>query len=181
MHRRGIASCRAGSPEWHTSPLNPRYSFDQFVIGGSNHIGHAAALAVAEQPAQAFNPLFVYGAPGVGKTHLLHAIGNYLRRAGAGDPGPLPDRRELRRDLPQRAARQHDPGLQGRPAPQRRAADRRRAVPAEQGQDRGRVLPHLQPPARGRPPARDQLRPHAARSSTNSPTGCASALSLALS
>lgn len=66
------------SKEWHTSPLNPRYSFDQFVIGGSNHIGHAAALAVAEQPAQAFNPLFVYGAPGVGKTHLLHAIGNYL-------------------------------------------------------------------------------------------------------
>jgi chromosomal replication initiator protein len=66
------------SKEWHTSPLNPRYSFDQFVIGGSNHIGHAAALAVAEQPAQAFNPLFVYGAPGVGKTHLLHALGNYL-------------------------------------------------------------------------------------------------------
>jgi chromosomal replication initiator protein len=65
--------------DWQTSPLNPRYSFDQFVIGASNHIGHAAALAVAEQPAQAFNPLFVYGAPGVGKTHLLHAIGNYLR------------------------------------------------------------------------------------------------------
>lgn len=66
------------SKEWHTSPINPRYCFDQFVIGASNHIGHAAALAVAEQPAQAFNPLFIYGAPGVGKTHLLHAIGNYL-------------------------------------------------------------------------------------------------------
>ena len=66
------------SPEWHTSPLNPRYTFDQFVIGRSNHIGHAAALAVAEQPAQAFNPLFIYGSPGVGKTHLLHAIGNFL-------------------------------------------------------------------------------------------------------
>jgi chromosomal replication initiator protein len=59
--------------------LNPRYTFEQFVIGGSNHVGHAAALTVAEQPAQAFNPLFIYGAPGVGKTHLLHAIGNYLR------------------------------------------------------------------------------------------------------
>ena len=80
-----VSAKPGGAPEprraddWQTSPLNPRYSFDQFVIGASNHIGHAAALAVAEQPAQAFNPLFVYGAPGVGKTHLLHAIGNYLR------------------------------------------------------------------------------------------------------
>lgn len=62
-----------------STPLNPRYTFEQFVIGASNHIGHAAALTVAEQPAQAFNPLFIYGSPGVGKTHLLHAIGNYLR------------------------------------------------------------------------------------------------------
>ena len=48
------------------------------MIGATNHMGHAASLAVAEQPAQAFNPLFIYGAPGVGKTHLLHAIGNYM-------------------------------------------------------------------------------------------------------
>ncbi len=61
-----------------STPLNPRYTFEQFVIGSTNHVGHAASLAVAEQPAQAFNPLFIYGAPGVGKTHLLHAIGNYL-------------------------------------------------------------------------------------------------------
>lgn len=64
--------------DWRSSPLNPRLSFEQFVIGGSNHIAHAAALSVAEQPAQAFNPLFIYGAPGVGKTHLLHAIGNFM-------------------------------------------------------------------------------------------------------
>lgn len=68
----------SASAEWHTSPLHPRYTFEQFVIGRSNHIAHAAALAVSEQPAQAFNPLFIYGDPGVGKTHLLHAIGNYL-------------------------------------------------------------------------------------------------------
>lgn len=74
----GNQPAAASSADWHTSPLHPRYRFDQFVIGASNHIGHAAALAVAEQPAQAFNPLFIYGAPGVGKTHLLHAIGNFL-------------------------------------------------------------------------------------------------------
>jgi chromosomal replication initiator protein len=59
--------------------LNPRYTFDQFVICDGNRLGHAAALAVAEMPAQAYNPLFVHGKPGLGKTHLLHAIGNYVQ------------------------------------------------------------------------------------------------------
>jgi chromosomal replication initiator protein len=64
--------------------FNPKYTFEQFVIGDGNRLAHGAALAVAEQPAQAYNPLFVYGPPGVGKTHLLHSIGNYLREYGAG-------------------------------------------------------------------------------------------------
>jgi chromosomal replication initiator protein len=64
--------------------VNPRLTFESFVIGDTNRFAHAAALSVAELPAQAYNPLFIYGPPGVGKTHLLHAIGNYIRLYGAG-------------------------------------------------------------------------------------------------
>jgi chromosomal replication initiator protein len=64
--------------------FNPRYSFEQFIIGDGNRLAHAASLAVAELPGQAYNPLFLHAPPGLGKTHLLHAIGNYALAFGAG-------------------------------------------------------------------------------------------------
>jgi chromosomal replication initiator protein len=84
----GVGSAEDPTARVPTAPkhdnLNPRYSFEQFIIGDGNRLAHAAALAVAELPGQAYNPLFLHAPPGLGKTHLLHAIGNYVRAFGGG-------------------------------------------------------------------------------------------------
>ncbi len=158
-----------------TEAFNPRYSFEQFIIGDGNRLAHAASLAVAELPGQAYNPLFLHAPPGLGKTHLLHAIGNYVLAFGGGTTVryttveaftnhfitalSIPLARPLQAGLPRR----------------RRPADRRRPVPGQQGQDGRGVLPHLQRAVRDRPAARAHLRPAPAAARRRSRSACASA------
>ena len=138
--------------------LNPRYSFDQFIIGDSNRLAHGAALAVAELPGQAYNPLFLHAPPGLGKTHLLHAIGNYVHDLRGGTRVRYTTVEAFTNHFITALGKRSLDALQAGLPRRRRAPHRRRPVPGQQGQDRGGVLPHLQRHLRERPPARAHLR-----------------------
>ena len=84
QHGPGPAPAVSRAPAGPRESFNPRYSFEQYIIGEGNRLAHAAALTVAELPGDAYNPLFLHAPPGLGKTHLLHAIGNYVQAFGGG-------------------------------------------------------------------------------------------------
>ena len=157
----GEAASRRGRGE--PPSLNPNYTFERFVIGEGNRFAHAAALAVAEAPSEAYNPLFLHGPPGLGKTHLLVAIANYL---GANAPGlsvRYTTAECFTNEFVAALRSERRRGVQA-PLPRpRRPARRRRPVPRGQAPHRGGVLPHLQRPLRRGQPARPLRRPHPQR------------------
>ena len=126
--------------------LNPNYTFERFVIGPGNRLAHGAALAVAEAPSEAYNPLFLHGPPGLGKTHLLAAIANYLRDNAPALSVRYTTAESFTNEFVGGAQNLRFRGLQGALPRHRRAAYRRRPVPPGEAGDRGGVLPHLQRP-----------------------------------
>ena len=169
--RTAAPSTRAAPPvERDSSHLNPKYTFESFVVGSSNQFAHAAARAVAEIPSKSYNPLFIYGGVGLGKTHLMHAIGHYIlaREKRLNVLYISTDRfinemiNAIRFDRLQAFRQKY--------RADRRAAGRRHPVHRRQGPHAGGVLPHLQraprlPEAdRGRAPTAPRDRSRRSRS-----------------
>ena len=127
-----------------TSTLIPRYTFENFVVGTSNQFAHAACLAVASGPADHYNPLFIYGGVGLGKTHLVNALGNRLLEQGPGQK-IIYTTFESFMNRPHHFAPAGPHERVQEPFPQRRRAHpRRHPVHRGQGENPGRVLPHVQ-------------------------------------
>ena len=143
--------------------MNPRYTFETFVKGASNQFALAAALRVAETPGRSYNPLFIYGAAGLGKTHLLHAIGHYVHSHYQHDIVRYVSTETFLNEYVDAHPHQHHRQLQASLPRHRRAADRRHPVHGRQGRAPGGVLPHVQLAARGQQADRDLQRPHARR------------------
>ena len=158
--------------------LNPAYTFERFVIGPGNRLAHGAALAVAEAPGQAYNPLFLHGPPGLGKTHLLGAIANYLHERSPELAVHYTTAETFTNEFV--VARPGQAGierLQGALPPRRRAADRRRPVPRRASRAPPTSSSTPSTPST-RPAPRSCSPPTACRPSSRPwPSGCASASS----
>ena len=168
--RRGLPPQRlrqAASPavvEPFRGNLDSHYTFDNFVEGRSNQLGRAAAWQAAQKPGErAHNPLLLYGGTGLGKTHLMFAAGNEMRRNNPGSADPVPALRTVLQRLHQAPCRRRPRPVQAPVPADRRAADRRHPVLRRQGPHPGRVLPHLQRAVRRPPADHPHLRPLPAR------------------
>ena len=148
-----------------TAGLNPRYTFDTFIVGPSNQFAHAACRAVAEAPSRSYNPLFIYGGVGLGKTHLMHAIGQYVLQHSRGLKLTYISSERFMNEMINAVRYDRILDFRERYRTRRRAAGRRHPVRLGQGRHAERVLPHLQRAARRAEANRDQQRSPAARDS----------------
>ena len=153
-------SSRTEIPQRDRHPqLNPRYTFTEFVVGSGNQFAHAAALAVANQPGEKYNPLFIYGGVGLGKTHLVNAIGHQIWLHGERNKKVLFMSAEVfMNELDQFDPARQDHGIPRQVPPRRRADPRRRAVPRRPRPHPGRVFPYFQLPPQRTPSDRADLR-----------------------
>ena len=133
-----------------TTNINPRYTFANFIVGSANRLAHAASLSVAERPGHAYNPLFLYGGVGLGKTHLMHAIGNQVIAKFPRKRVVYATSREVHERVHHLDPAGQDRRVPGPLPPDRPAPHRRHPVHRRQGADPGGVLPHVQRDPRGR-------------------------------
>ncbi len=148
---RRSGSSRPGSAARAASTnINPRYTFANFIVGSANRLAHAASLSVAERPGHAYNPLFLYGGVGLGKTHLMHAIGNQVIARFPRKRVVYATSREVHERVHHAIQQGKIDEFRGALPTDRPAAHRRHPVHRRQGADPGGVLPHVQRHPRGR-------------------------------
>ncbi len=160
-------------PTRTAADLNPRYTFEAFVTGTSNRFAHAAALSVAETPARSYNPLFIYGEAGLGKTHLLHAIGNYVKQNYAHYQVRYVSTEMFLNEFVDAIRTNTGAAFKRRYREIDVLHDRRHPVHGEQGRAPGGVLPHVQLPPRREQADRHLVRPASPTRSPRSKTACA--------